>query len=723
MTGRTRRIAALRTSVSTLALLTMTAALRAESTQALDTITVVATKTEEKAIDALAPVSTVGQEQIDQIMPKRLSDIFLAVPGVSFQDRGDEPSTSINIRGLQDFGRVAVVVDGARQNYQRTGHFANGAFFLDPELIAGVDVVRGPTANIYGSGAIGGVVAFRTKDIEDVVRPGERWGLLGHVQPGSNQARGLASAFTGAHLTPNVDVFAGGSFQSNSNYNDGHGEEVQNSWNKIRSAISKLTLRPADGHEVKLTGIVQNFLYDFGQPGRAGLEGSSIYATEVTNYTSTARWRYSRPEDRLFNWDANVYWNRTDQEQVKTAHTSTRANAALCGPGVPGNPISGCVGDRRDYLLDTVGFDANNTTRLDLLGFRHAVTLGGDAFNDKVYTADQRGNSNVTTPGGERTVGGAFAQMISRYSTWLEVISAARYDAYELSGLGTTSSGERVSPKATVGITPIAGFTPYATYAEGYRAPALTETIVSGSHALPSPFVPGFLCPDGNRGLFCFLPNPTLKAEVGKTKELGVNLKYDDVFLPGATFRGKVNVFRNDLDNFIELTGFGGTPQAAQYFQYQNIPRARIEGAEFETMYDAGAWFVGVAGQHQRGWNEITGVGLLRVQPDKIVTTVGARFLERKVTVSVRWASFASNTNIPQNYIPADPYNLVNVYIGYQPTPDVLMGFSIDNVLNEFYRPYPIPRSTTTDAQYDALWAAPAPGITFKFSGKIRFGV
>ncbi len=25
--------------------------------------------------------------------------------------------TSINIRGLQDFGRVAVVVDGARQNY------------------------------------------------------------------------------------------------------------------------------------------------------------------------------------------------------------------------------------------------------------------------------------------------------------------------------------------------------------------------------------------------------------------------------------------------------------------------------------------------------------------------------------------------------------------------------------------------------------------------------
>ena len=33
---------------------------------------------------------------------------------------------------------------------------------------------RGPVSNIYGSGAIGGVVSFRTKDAQDVLRPGER---------------------------------------------------------------------------------------------------------------------------------------------------------------------------------------------------------------------------------------------------------------------------------------------------------------------------------------------------------------------------------------------------------------------------------------------------------------------------------------------------------------------------------------------------------------------
>ncbi|NEV80435.1 TonB-dependent receptor plug domain-containing protein, partial [Rhodopseudomonas sp. BR0C11] len=132
----------------------------AASTQSLDAITVVATKNEEKAIDALAPASAITLQQIQQFPPSRLQDVFVATPGVSFQDRGDEPSTSINIRGLQDFGRVAVVVDGARQNYQRSGHGAQGSFFLDPELIGGIDVVRGPSANIYGSGAIGGVVSF-----------------------------------------------------------------------------------------------------------------------------------------------------------------------------------------------------------------------------------------------------------------------------------------------------------------------------------------------------------------------------------------------------------------------------------------------------------------------------------------------------------------------------------------------------------------------------------
>ena len=63
------------------------------------------------------------------------------------------------------------------------------------------------------------------------------------------------------------------------------------------------------------------------------------------------------------------------------------------------------------------------------------------------------------------------------------------------------------------------------------------------------------ICPDGNVGLFCFLPNPNLRPEVGKNKEAGLNLKYDDIFTAGDSFRGKFNVFRNDVDDYIDLVG------------------------------------------------------------------------------------------------------------------------------------------------------------------------
>jgi hemoglobin/transferrin/lactoferrin receptor protein len=706
----------------------------APGVQSLDEITVAASKTEERAIDALAPVSVVTMEEIQGLQPNRLSDVFYRVPGVSFQDRGDDPASSINIRGLQDFGRVAVVVDGARQNYQRSGHNANGSFFLDPELIGGVDIVRGPTANIYGSGAIGGVASFRTKDINDVLRPGERWGVDMTGSYGSNNARGLASIFGGVRLDPSVDVFGGALYRSQGNYKDGAGTEIGNTGNEIAAGLMKFTVRPADGHEIKFGGLFQDYQYNIGQfnrgpvltaAQRALYQGSSVYASDAKNYTGTLNWRYSKPDDPWFDWNATVYGNRVDNDQVKTYHNST-AGAALCGPGSFGNNISGCVGDRRGYVLDTIGIDAHNTSRFMAGDWRNAVTYGFDAFQDDVRTSDTRGNSNITTPSGQRTVSGGFVQMKNNYSTWLEIVSAVRYDHYELSSATATASGDRLSPKITVGITPIPGFTPYASYAEGYRAPAITETLIAGGHATGGG--PAFFrCADGTSGLFCFLPNPNLRPEVGRNKEVGVNLKYDGVFTAGDSFRGKINAFRNDIEDYIDLvqstpvlTPFG---RFSQFYQYQNTPNARIEGIEVETFYDAGPWFVGVAGHVQRGKNLETGIGLATVQPRKVTTTGGLRFLDRKLTVSAQWASFAGNDDLPAGYLPSTSYDLVNLYLAYQPTRDITINLSVDNLLNEYYRPYAIPGSSTDGTtQNDVLFSSPGPGIVYRAGVKVHFG-
>ena len=59
--------------------------------QTLDPITVLATRTIEKTIEALAMVSSVRQEQLDQIQPKRVADMFYGLPSVWFRERADTP--------------------------------------------------------------------------------------------------------------------------------------------------------------------------------------------------------------------------------------------------------------------------------------------------------------------------------------------------------------------------------------------------------------------------------------------------------------------------------------------------------------------------------------------------------------------------------------------------------------------------------------------------------
>ncbi|MEY9879573.1 TonB-dependent hemoglobin/transferrin/lactoferrin family receptor [Bradyrhizobium sp. USDA 329] len=703
--------------------------------QTLDTITVAATKTPERAIDALAPVSSISLDKIQGLQPNRLSDIFYAIPGVSFQERSDDPATVINIRGLQDFGRVAVVVDGARQNYQRTGHNANGSFFLDPELIGGVDVVRGPTANIYGSGAIGGLVSFRTKDINDVLRPGERWGVDLSGSYGSNNNRGLGSVFGGVRATPDVDIFGGAVYRTQGNYKDGNGTEIGNTGNQVEAGLMKLTVRPVLGHEVKFGAVFQDYQYDIGQfnrgpvitaAQRALYQGSSVYASDAKNYTGTITWNYSLPSDNLFDWHMSIYGNRVDNDQTKTYHYST-SGGAYCGTGNFGNNISGCVGDKRGYVLDTYGIDVNNTTRFNVGDWRNAVTWGIDAFQDDVITTDSRGNSNITTPSGIRTVSGGFLQLKQNYGTWFEAVSAIRYDRYDLDAGRTSAGGDRFSPKITLGVTPVPGFQPYVSYAEGYRAPSITETVISGAHATGGG--PAFFpCPDGTVGLFCFLPNPNLRPEVGKNKEVGINLKYDNIFSANDSFRGKINLFRNDVSDYIDLVA--SAPVAvppfgsySQYYQYQNIANARIEGFEAETMYDAGSWFIGVAGHYIKGKNVQTNIGLATITPTKVVTTGGVRLLDRTLILSAQWASYGPNNDVPANYIRSTGYDLVNLYLTYNATRDIVISASIDNLLNQYYRPYAIPGSSTDGtSQNDVLWSSPGPGRVYKAGMKIHFG-
>jgi len=86
-----------------------------------------------------------------------------------------------------------------------------------------------------------------------------------------------------------------------------------------------------------------------------------------------------------------------------------------------------------------------------------------------------------------------------------------------------------------------------------------------------------------------------------------------------------------------------------------------------------------------------------------------------------RRATFRTATNGFPDFLPTDAYNLVNLYVGYQPTPDVLASFGIDNLFNRYYVQYMNVEGQSAPGQAPAF-IFPSPGITFKGGLKIRFG-
>lgn len=680
----------------------------------LDGITILATKTQERAIDALAAVSTMRQQQIQELQVSRPAELFTGMPGVSSEATAQDPGTAINIRGLQDFGRVAVIVDGARQNFARVGHNGAGSFYFEPELLAEVDVSRGPVSNIYGSGAIGGVVSFRSKDVDDILKPGERWGAEVHGEVGSNKFSGLGSYFGAVRAGPNADFLIGTTYRHLDDYKDGSGTTIVNSGQTVATGLAKATFRPAEGHEVKFGGIYYEADWINGTPGTSNV----IRDSSSKNSTATGKWSYSKPDDRRFNFSHSAYWNQVDVDTLATFVT----------PGFEG--FYGAVGNRAGYKVDTIGYDGNNTSRFDTGPFQHALTVGGDIFQDRVNNEDPGGFGAGYNPKGTRLVWGSFAQLKTNYSTWFELITALRYDNYSLEGTNAatgapiSTNGDRISPKITIGLTPVPWFTVYGTYAEGYRAPAVTETLVSAQHPGTPPFAN-----------FPFLPNANLKPEVGKNKEIGINIKHDDLLVPGDRWRLKANVFQNDVDDFIDTAtiDISGAPGAPCPFvdvvpppgpdyvfctQYQNIAKARIRGAELESIYDRGDWFLGLNAHVMRGKDLSEGDPLAKIPADMVAATFGVRSADRKWSAALRWAHYGpkKRSDLPAHTgAGADPelanvtgsYNLVNLHLAYQPNENVTALLSVENLLDETYKVY--------THEYNS------PGITVKGSLRVRF--
>lgn len=142
-----------------------------EERKVLDTLTVVAHRQPRDLSEVAGTVTVIGPSRIESELALDVRDMVRYEPGVEVESGGTRFGfAGFRIRGIGG-NRTAVVVDNVPvANRFSVGNFADsGRGLLELGLIERAEILRGPASTIYGSKALGGVVALSLIEADDLL--------------------------------------------------------------------------------------------------------------------------------------------------------------------------------------------------------------------------------------------------------------------------------------------------------------------------------------------------------------------------------------------------------------------------------------------------------------------------------------------------------------------------------------------------------------------------
>ncbi|MEL6708055.1 MAG: TonB-dependent receptor [Pseudomonadota bacterium] len=653
----------------------------AETAEAQDpVITVIATRNPVTAFDFPGQVTVIDREVIDDFNPSSLQDVFVAIPGTTFDNgprrTGDAPA----IRGLSGSG-VLIFQDGARQSFI-SGH--DGRFFLDPELVQTIEVVRGPSSALYGSGALGGVIATTTKSAADLLQDGEHYGVsvtAGYQSVNDEFRVGVTGA--GQSSDGVWDALANVTYRESGSIELGSGDTLPAD-DEILSKLFKLTARPSDA--VEITASYSRFIGDSTDPSNpqgdniAG-PGNELVFRDITSDTAQVGLNWN-PDSRAIDLNLVGYYTNNSVEEDEVS--------------------SDRIADRQ---VETIGVLIDNRSRFDLgKGSALTFTYGGEYYRDEQTGIDTNTADGTRggVPNAETEFVGLFAQAeltldsLGPIPGGFTVIPGIRWDSFQSTSDDDTFQidDDEFSPKIGVSYKPIPELLFFGNYALGFRAPSFNEAFADGAHFV----IPDLSAPPGPRGpRFVtneFVGNPNLEAEESETLEFGVGLQLDDLISDGDRLSIKGSYYESDVDNLIGLdvniptgcfvaSSFVPPCGSGQAFgnvsQNVNIRNAEIDGVEIEFSYASDIVYA------RGNFSSIDGVdagtsefleGVL--QPDTLFVDLGARFGDSGFRLGVRtlYAGRFDEVNDPIDA--RDDYLVNDIYLVFEPESGPLKGVRLD---------------------------------------------
>lgn len=541
-----------------------------------DQMTVVATGNQRSTFDAPMMVTVVEADTPESETAASASDMLRRVPGISITGSGRVNGQDVTMRG---YGRTGILtmVDGIRQGTD-TGHL--NSTFLDPALIKRIDVVRGPSALLYGSGALGGVIAYQTVDAADLLSAGQNSGYRVFTNAATlDHSFGMGASAFGR--TDNLDGVVAWSARDRGDLRQSNGDNAKND-ETIGNMLAKGTWSIDDAQS--LAGSVRyynNNAYEPKNPQSILPDNTNPMVSRSTIQRDAQLKYHIDPKDNQWlNADATVYWSEA------------RINAQT----------QDLKAEFRKQTTNGIKLE-NRSNIFSESPAAHTLTYGTEYYRQKQH------------PGGSTTM---FPQAtIDFTSGWLQdeitlrdlpvsFLVGSRYDDYSASSQGYPDiDASKWSSRGAVSVTPTDWLMMFGSWAQAFRAPTMGEMYNDANHF-----------PIGGGRYNKWVPNPNLRPETNETKEVGFGLRVDDLVLANDGLEFKASYFDTKAKDYIDMSVSRLTTTS------YNIPKAKIWGWDVMSQYSSDLFTLKIAYNRTSGKKEDTNEWLATVNPDTIVSSL-----------------------------------------------------------------------------------------------------
>lgn len=631
-----------------------------------ETMTVVATGNQRSSFEAPMMVTVIEGNSPESQTAGTAADMLRRVPGITVTGSGRSNGQDLMMRGYDRRG-VLTLVDGIRQGTD-TGHI-NGTF-LDPALVKRIEVVRGPSALLYGSGALGGVVSYETVDAADLLLPGHDSGFRVYGTAGTgDHSLGMGASAYGK--TDNLDGLLSFGTRDVGDLRQGNGFDAPND-ETISNVLAKGTWKLDDNQS--LSGNLRYYNNSAQEPKNPQTPASSS-GNLMTDRSTIQR-------DAALSYKLKPAGQDWLDAEAKVYYSDVKINAHANG------------GEDEARKQTTKGAKLENRTRLFADTFAsHLLTYGTEAYKQ------------------EQTPGGATESFphakINFASGWLQdeitlrdlpvtLLAGTRYDNYKGSSDGYADvDADKWSSRGAVSITPTDWLMLFGSYSQAFRAPTMGEMYNDSKH---------FSIPMGPTTITNYwVPNPNLKPETNETQEYGFGLRFDDLMLADDSLQFKASYFDTKAKDYIttdvtmELGRGPRGPYCISCTTFStNIDRAKIWGWDATLSYKT-PWFGwDLAYNRTRGKNEATGDWLSSINPDTVTSSLDVPLGE--TGLSAGWvATFAERaTRVETGTAEQAGYGVNDFYLSYKGR-DRLQGMTTTVVLGnafdkEYYSPQGVPQ-------------------------------